>query len=147
MMHLLGGESTPGSGPWGRHHGVGPLCMRWHGERGARGRRAFVVGRKQRATLLPTRINHCSDLLLILTISLSGACQRCIYSASKESTLLPGEGHLLFLGEKLCCSQKPVHPCTPWDEVRDEGCSCAWCPHLGTLAGDSAQRLLLQGSS
>lgn len=42
--------------------------MRRHGE--PWGRRAFVVGRKRRAhQLLPKPVNHCSDLLLILTIS------------------------------------------------------------------------------
>lgn len=99
-MHLAGGESISlhTSCPWGRHgRGSGRHAVLRHGEL-SRGATALLlwVGSREHATLLPKRINHRSDLRLILTISLSDACKTIIYLAPKGSTLLPGEGHLLF---------------------------------------------------
>lgn len=104
-MCVAGGESIPlhASGRRGRHRrGSGRCAVRRHGEPAcarSRGAAALLlwVGSREHATLPPKRINHRSDLPLILTISLADTCKRRLYSAPKESTPLPGEGCLLLL--------------------------------------------------
>ena len=142
--------------------------MRRHGEPArarSRGAAALLlwVGSRERATLLPKCINHRSDLPLILTISLSDACKRRLYSAPKESTPLPGKGRLLFLsrwGRNFAAAAARRYtrarrrmPCRM--RVPERGrlpsawcrtCSYAQCPHCrdagtGQRTSASASRL------
>lgn len=129
-----------------RRHGE-PACAR------RRGAAALLlwVGSRERATLLPKRVNHRSDLL-ILTISLSDAPKRRLHLAPKESTPLPGEGRLLFLSP--WGTNFAVTVC-PYPRARRRmPCRTRVPPAAGRaaapdalIAWDGAQALLLQGSS
>ena len=92
-MHLGVGRASPRQlRSWGGRLGE-PASAR------SRGAAALLlwVGSRQRARLLPKRVNHRSHLPLLLTISLADARKRHLSSSPEESTLLPGEGCLVLM--------------------------------------------------